>query len=155
MNFVALSKGKIHITFADDSKHTFKPSEHVRMGDLIAKHRAWSFQCSSSCDFPHEEGFKQTFDVGLVLRRAVEHARAKLAIPVEIGPLEDADERIEHAAKKFGGFPVSLKFLGSGKKGEDVVLTFGEENDLEYFTGGIRYARRLAKHAVDRGKRRG
>lgn len=145
MNFVSLSQGKIKISFGlnDRTEHTFKPTEHARIGDLIAEHQAWSFQCSSSCDFPHENGFKRSFDVSDVLGKAVEHARNKLAIPVEPGPLDDADVRIEAAAKRFGGFPVSLKFVKSGKKGEDVVLTFSEENDLEYFTGGIRYARRL------------
>jgi hypothetical protein len=147
MNFVSLAKGKIQISFGNDKReHTFKPSEFARIGDLIAKHRAWSFMYSSSCDFPDEGGFRKNFSITKVLSRAVGYARDKLAIPIKAGPLDnDTDVRIEKAAEKFGSFPVTFKFRRCRKTGVDVVLTFQNGTDLEYFLSGIRYARRLSE----------
>jgi hypothetical protein len=153
MNFVALIDGKIQIRFADDARPVkFRPDETVRMGRHFAKHRTWNFMCSSSCDFPHENGFKRSFDVSQVLGKAVELARARVAIPFKRGPLEGISARLDTIVKK-AGFPVSLNFLKSGKRGEDVVITFEDEAQFEFFTGGIRYANRLV-NPVDPGRRR-
>ncbi len=144
MNFVSLSKGKIKISFGEDKiEHTFKPADHERIGELIAKHGLWEFMCSSSCDFPHECGFKRGFNVFDVLREAVEYARAKVATAVEPVALAGAADHIEAVARANGSLPLSLRFLRSGKEGEDVVLTFKEQTDFDYFIAGIRYANRL------------
>jgi hypothetical protein len=144
MNRLALREGKIEIRFGDEPKRSFRPSEIKRMGEAIAKHRAWGFMSSSSCDFPHENGFKKSFDVGKVLGKAVEYARNKLAVDIVGLPIEDLDERVESTIKKIG-LPASLRFVKSGKNGESPVVTFNEENHVEFFTGGIRFARRVMK----------
>lgn len=146
MNFVSLSKGGIEIRFGDDDKAIrFLANEHIRIGSHIAKRQAWSFIFSSSCDFPHEYGFKRSFDVNAVLQRAVDYAREQVAIAVEPGPLAGAADRIEEQLKAAKlTLPVSLKFVKSGKKGEDVVVTFAEESAFDYFGLGLRYGARLA-----------
>jgi hypothetical protein len=145
MNYVSLDKGSITVRSGDDVPHTFNPDEHVRIGDLIAESRVFSFMRSSSCDFPDEYGFDENFEVDAILAKAVEHARRKLAVAVHPTPIGDLAAAVEKAAKEYlGGFPLSLLFVKSGKKGQDIMLPFEEEKDLEYFTAGIRYTARLA-----------
>jgi hypothetical protein len=148
MIFSGLKKGQILINI-DDGKHkgdyNFNGDEHRRIGNLLAKLPGCGrgqFLTSSSCNHPGEYGFDENYDVSEVMSKAVAHAHEKTAIPVPKGPHADVviDKLIKGKA-----FPLALKFLGSGKKGEDVTLVFDEEKDLEWFTGGIRYASRLAR----------
>lgn len=150
MIFVGLKKGQILINI-DEGEHkgdyNFNLDEHRRIGNLFAKLPGCGrgqFLTSSSCNHPSEYGFSRNFDVSKVMSKAVAHAHTKTAIPIIKGPPVDVAHLIGLLVKG-KAFPLALKLLGSGKKGEDVTLVFDEEKDLEWFTGGLRYASRLTK----------
>jgi len=145
MIYVTLAKGKIHLK-PDDKTFEFNRSAWREIGEFLAKRPGWTFLCSSSCDFPEEEGFPKTFRVHEVMGKAVEHAYKILGVDVPVGPLSKAIDALEKAAKTYkNGFPLPLTLQRAGRKGEDVTLVFNSKDEFDTFTDGVRYAQRLVK----------
>jgi len=126
-----------------DKKLVVKADDFESIGKWLVKNPGWEFMCSSSVNHPKEYGFKDGFDVGDVMGKAVEYACRKLAVPVEPGEVAKAPAVIEAAIKQYK-YPgrVPLLLLRSGKNKKDVLIQF-EREELETFVSGIKYAANL------------
>jgi hypothetical protein len=147
--FISLHKGKIEIKLDDGTKRYFTKEDHEGLGEFLAQHPGWDFLTSSSVNHPYEYGFSESFDIGDVMGKAVAHAYDKLAIPVEPGPPEKAEAAIQEAVKRYRfGFPLPLRFVRGGKGGLDSLGIFPDQEQLNIFIGGLKYACNLAKIAI-------
>jgi hypothetical protein len=142
---VSLADGKVVVS-AGDEKRTFAHEDTEKIGDFLAEQEPHRIMYSSSVSHPDEYGFPEDFNLDPFLAKAEAHARMKTAVRFPPHPLQEATEALEAAtASAPKDRPVAVLFLQAGKEGQDALVEFAGESELEMFLGGMRYARNLAK----------